>query len=177
MQVRIVKESEVARSLDAAIRRGLCICFPQDKDVFSKTRKWHGSGPVYSVFVQEGDNVIAHVGMVDRVIKVGDKEYRIAGVQNMFVIPEYRGTGLSNAVLSSAMEEAKRQGFDYGLLFTTEYTKEVYARNGWVQITGRKFIAFDDGEEIGALEEVKMYCSLTGRDFPPGTVNLQGNDW
>ena len=178
LQPRIVKESELDEKLDAAIKKSLCLCFPHNKEVFLQTRYWHNSVPVYSALIEDGDNIIAHVSVIDRIVKVGDKKCRVAGVQNVFVLPEYRGKGLSDTVLKTAMAEAKRKGFDFGLLFTGEKNKKVYARNGWVQINEQKFIRIEDGREIErSPEAVNMYYPVRKKVFPAGTVNLQGNDW
>ncbi|GAG39464.1 unnamed protein product, partial [marine sediment metagenome] len=67
---------------------------------------------------------------------------------------------------------------DFGLLFAGDDTKKLYARYGWVQITGRKFIRTEQGKQLVMPEEgVKMYYSLTGKDFPTAIVNLQGDEW
>jgi GNAT superfamily N-acetyltransferase len=178
MQLRIVKESEINHGLDAVIKKGLCTCFPKDRFEFAQNRPWHGSIPAYSLLIEDGKNIIAHAGVVDRTIKVENRTYRVAGVQSLFVMPEHRGTGLSDRVLKAAMQEAKDRDFEYGLLFTTKDKINVYARNSWLQITRQKFIRIEDGTEIFLPDEtVKMYYPLKDNDFPKGIVNLQGNDW
>lgn len=178
LKPRIIKESQVGEKLDVEIRKNLCICFPRDKDVYSKVRAWHNIWPIFIAIIEQGNNVIAHAAVVDRIIKVGNENLRVAGLQNVFVLPEHRGRRLSTTVIQAAMAEAQQQDFDCGLLFTYEPVKKVYARNGWLQITDRKFIRIDNGREIEMPQEtVKMYYPLRRKDFPAGIVNLQGNDW
>lgn len=38
MKTAIIKESQMTKHIDESIRQGLCICFPIDMAVFSKTR-------------------------------------------------------------------------------------------------------------------------------------------
>jgi len=177
-QPRILTEDQIDEKLDAAIRKNLALCFPHNKAVFSQTRRWQGVTPAYSVIVEDYDNVIAYTSIIDRTIKVGDEDCRIAGAQNVFVIPQYRGMGFSEVVLNAAMDEAKRQDFDFGLLFTRKNIKNVYARSGWIQITGRKFIRIENDIESDLPQEsIKMYYPLLKKDFPPGIVHLHGNKW
>ncbi len=178
MEVRIVKESGVTPSLDEAIRKSLVICFPHDKEVFSQSRQWRGNTPFYNVIIQDGGNVCAHVVVVDRTISVGQTQLRIACVANVFVLPGYRGKGLSDKVLIAATAEAKNIGFDCGLLLTSEDIKHIYIRNGWLGISGQKFIAVENGIEYRLPEEkIKMFYPLSISKFPTGTVHLQGNRW
>ena len=178
MQLRIIKEAEIDVKLDAAIKKCLCICFPKDKIEFSQSRYWHGSAPAYSVLIEEGNNIIAHTGVVDRTIKIEDQQYRVAGIQSLFVVPEHRGKGLSDRILKAVIQEAQHEGYDYGLLFTTKEITNVFERNGWLQITKQKFVRIEDDMEIFLPKEtIKMYYPLKYKTFPKRIVNLQGNDW
>jgi GNAT superfamily N-acetyltransferase len=56
--------------------------------------------PAWNVIVEDAGMVVAHVGIIDRVIKAGNRQLRIAGIQNVFVLPEYRGQGLSGSKYS-----------------------------------------------------------------------------
>ncbi len=178
MQPRIIKEDEISEKLDAAIRKTLAICFPHRKDTYSKTYYSYDNKPVFSVVIENGGDCCAYVGVIDRTIKLGGKEYRVAGVQNICVLPEYRGRRLSDTVLKAEMQEAHTRRFDFGLLFTQKKIKRVYTRNGWIEIKNRKFIHTENGVNVGMPpESVKMYYPLTVKDFPTGDVNLLGNKW
>jgi GNAT superfamily N-acetyltransferase len=176
---RIVPETAITPAQDAAIRAGLCTCFPPDREIFSRTRAWHGSHPAWTVLVEHGDSVIAHVGVVERQIFVGREQVRIAGVQNAFVLPEHRGRGLFRQTMAAVLEEAKRRGLEFGLLFCTSEIGEKYARQGWRLPNGRAVIRLDEVglEQPLPAKNVTMFYPLAGRDLPPGDLHLQGNDW
>lgn len=186
MQTRIVKESEISETLDIAIRKALAICFPHHKDIYSKTYYLNDLKPVFSAVIEDDGSVIAYAGVIDRTIKIDGREYRAAGVQNVCVLPKYRGQRLSDIVLKAAMEEAHIWRFDFGLLFTQQSIKQIYARNGWVQIKHRKFIRTETCPERSRRnsvniemppESIKMYYPLAVKDFPAGDVDLLGNKW
>ena len=129
MTPRIVLETSITPAEDAAIRAALCLCFPADREVFSQTRAWHGTFPTWSIIVEHQDQVIAHVGIVEREILVGVDRVRAAGIQNVLVVPEHRKTNLFRQIMSVAMEEARRRDIDLGILFCTRTWPEYM--HGW----------------------------------------------
>jgi GNAT superfamily N-acetyltransferase len=178
MQPRIIKETEITEKLIAAIKKTLVICFPHHKDEFSKTHYLSDLKPLFSVIIEYGSDCCAYVGVLDRTIKISSRNYRVAGVQNICVLPNYRGQQLSDAVLKAAMQEALAQRFDFGLLFTQEKIKKIYTRSGWLEIKNRKFIRTQNNLHIEMPpESIKMYYPLAVKDFPTGDVDLLGNKW
>jgi predicted N-acetyltransferase YhbS len=178
MEARIVDEREMSPELDAAIRRSLCICFPADAAVFAATRRWHGSAPAFSAVIEDGPEVIAHVGAVDRTVRFGAVPARAAGIQNVLVLPAHRGKGLSDAVMLAVQAEAARRGFDCGLLFCVPRLEKVYARVGWRTIPNDAVRVDDDGAEAPIPgKNISMFLPLRLAAAPPGLLYLGGNDW
>jgi predicted N-acetyltransferase YhbS len=178
VRLRVLKELEIDEALDAAIRQMLVSCFPRDKSVYSHTRVWHGSTPAFTVLIEKAGQVVAHLCLIDRVIRVADQQLRVAGVGNVCVLPDYRGKGLSGRILKAAMKYAGQAGFDWGLLFTSEGVKKVYARNGWRLLPNVIVIRVENGQKIERPPEaVTMVYPLKLAEFPAGVVHLQGNDW
>jgi len=179
VRLQIVSEANISPAQDAAIRAGLCVCFPPDREVFSQTRAWHGSYPAWSVLVVCEDSLVAHAGIVQRQILVGQEQVWIAGVQNVFVLPEHRGLGLFRQVMSAALDEARRRGLDFGLLFCAPDIGRKYARQGWHPLEGRSVTRIDEQGRPQPLpsKNVTMFYPLAGRSMPQGNLHLSGNDW
>jgi len=94
LKLSVVPEENVGADLDARIRDGLCACFPADAGVFSKTRVWHGSVPTWSVVLEAPDkSVVSHAEVVDRTIRVGEIQTRVAGVGACSCGPRIGGGG------------------------------------------------------------------------------------
>ncbi len=174
----IVLESQMPAELDQRIRAGLCASFPVDNGVFAHTRAWHGSRPCYTVVMEQGEEVVAHVGVVDRTIRVSDVPLRVAGIQNVFVRPGFRGQGLCDRIMIAAMDEALRLGFDCGLLFCVPKLERVYAATGWKNLGERTVIRVDEGRDVAIPDKnITLYLPLARTGFPDGIIHLQGNDW
>lgn len=179
MKLQIVLETAISPAQDASIRAGLCICFPPDVEIFSRTRAWHGCHPAWSVLVEHADSVIAHAGVVEREVFVGQEQVSVAGVQNTFVLPEHRGRGLFRQVMAAVLEEAGRRGLEFGLLFCTPEIGAKYARQGWSLLDDRGVTRLDEDWRRLPLpaKNVTMWYPIVGRTLPPGDLDLQGNDW
>lgn len=175
---RIVDESEVTPDLDARIRAGLCLCFPKDRDVFAQSRAWHGSNPAFSAILEDAGEVIAHVGVVDRTVRIGNSPTRAAGIMNVFVLPSHRGRRLSDLVMVTAMAQAARRGFDLGLLFCTRPLVSVYARTGWI-LADNPVVRVEAGRAYPLPEgNLAMLLPLGQKAISTGAIiHLCGNDW
>ncbi len=179
MEIITLSEAEINPELDAAIRKSLCLVFPDGISTFSKTRAWHGSVSSWTHCIENKGAVIAHLGVVDRSVLIGEKILRIAGIQGVIVLPEYRKKGLSDHLLAAAMNEAQRRGFDFGLLFCLPALEKVYARCGWHCLSQRNIIRVDDDgtEKPLPQKNIAMEYPLQLNTFPEGDIHLQGNDW
>lgn len=178
MKELIIEESEMPVEIDTSIRKGLCECFTPDAVFFAESRAWHGSSPAFTAVFLDGNAVVAHVGVVDRTISIDGRFLRVAGVQNVFVLPSQRGKQLCGQVMAAAMRESVRRGFDCGLLFCIPELEKVYTGAGWQGLGPRNAIRTENGRDIPIPDKnIAMYYPLSLRDFPTGGIRLQGNDW
>ena len=176
---RIVDETALTTTEDAAIRAALCRCFPADREVFAQTRGWHGSLPAWSVVVDHGELVVGHAGIVEREILVGHERLRIAGIQNVLVVPEHRKTDLFRQIMTVAMQEAGRREADLGILFCTTDLARVYGWLGWRLLKDRTVTRIDEEGHVQPLpaKNVSMFYPLRRAEMPAGDIDLLGNDW
>lgn len=177
-QIRIVDESDLSPEEDAAIRHGLCLAFPKDAHVFSQTRAWHGSGPSFSALLESDGAILAHVGVVDRTVRVGDLSFRAAGVQNVYSLPNARGRGLAKKALACAMGAAAERGYDIGLLFCVPELEAYYAGDGWRFAPVEGVVRLEDGRPLPLPKDnIAMFLPFRLDGIPSGVLHLCGNDW
>jgi len=99
-------------------------------------------------------------------------------MQSFCVLPDYRGTGLSDRMMSIAMEQANKRGFDAGLLFCLDELETVYGRMGWHKLDSHVFMLDEkEGKLLIPAKNVVMFYPLAKRQFPPGDIDLAGTDW
>lgn len=175
----LVLEEDFPADLDAEVRRLLCECFPKDAAIFAATRAWNGCRPKFSLMFREGERVIAHLGIVERIVSVDGLSVRAAGVQNVCVHPSWRGRHLSALLLDKAMEEARSRGFEAGLLFCLPELEPVYARSGWRRLSHREIVCRDAAGASGPLpgKNIAMDYPILFCEFPAGVLDLEGREW
>jgi GNAT superfamily N-acetyltransferase len=183
LNIEIFREAQITRELDEKIRDGLCFSFPQDAGFFRKTRFWNGIIPVSAVLGfsdDESRSVIAHMGIVQRRILVNRrKELFIFGIQNVFIHPDYRGTGVLGSLMDAVSGFVRAESYDCGLLFCVPELEKVYSRFSWKKIYNSRISKVDEaGEEILISEKnIAMFYPLSLTVFPAGDINLRGYDW
>jgi len=180
VSLSVIEEQDISSELDKAIRETLVVCFPTDREYYRRQSWWH-CVPIYRVLGRDVcGSVVSHVAMVERVVTVGPKlsKVRVAGIQSFCVLPGHRGTGLSDKMMCLAMEEARRRGFDAGLLFCLDRLKAVYARMGWIKIDAAVYMTDDKkGRTFIPAKNITMFYPIQVREFPKGDIDLAGADW
>ena len=178
VSVEIIDEDQIASELDAAIRRLLCDCFPADMTAFSASRAWNGVHPLYSVICRHRDRIVGQIGIVERLITCGGVPVRIAGVQSLAVVPDWRKSGASQRLMTAAMDDARRRGIRFGLLFCLPGLANFYARLGWRQIERAVTMLDAAGRSVPlTAKNIAMNLPLGDEKFPPGPIDLAGRDW
>jgi len=175
---KIISENEINESLQSTLKKSLCICFPKDIEVFSKVTYWR-SIPSYRVIWEKDGNIISHIAVVDRSIAVAGEQIRVAGIQSVFVLPEYRGEDRCKEMFDLLIEEACQRKFDYSVLFCDPGLEKVYQQFGYKKLNDMQIIFTDEHgseQELGS-REIVMWCPVCGSEFPTGNISLNGDKW
>jgi len=176
----VINEEDISPEMDRAIREILVVCFPTDREYYQRQSWWH-CVPKYRVLGRDTEgSIVAHAAVVERKVFVGPNlsEVRVAGIQSFCILPDYRGTGLSNKMMSAAMEEANRRGFDAGLLFCLERLETLYSRMGWSKLNAAVYMANEkEGKTLIPAKNIAMFYPLRAKQFPVGHIDLAGTDW
>lgn len=174
----VINEEDISSQLDKAIREMLVVCFPADREYFQQQSFWH-SPAVYRVLGKnDKGSIVSHTALVERNIIIGPafKKMRIVGIQSFCVLPDYRGTGLSNKMMSVVLEEGSRRGFDAGLLFCREQFLKVYGNMGWSKLDAAVYTN-SDKKGKALMSGFTMFYPLRAKQLPPGDIDLAGTDW
>lgn len=188
VSLSIINEQDICSELDKAIRKTLVVCFPADCEYYQRRSWWHCI-PIYRVVGQDSKgSIVAHAAVVERRVIVRRKaspsgganliEVRVAGIQSFCILPDYRGTGLSDQMMSAAMDEANRRTFDAGLLFCVNQLQTVYGRMGWAKLDTAVYMTDDrEGKTLIPAKNIAMFYPLRTKQFPIGDIDLAGTDW
>jgi predicted GNAT family N-acyltransferase len=176
----VIKEQDITPQLDMAIREMLVVCFPADREYYRRQSWWH-CVPAYRVLGKnDKGSIVAHTAVVERVVIVGPSlsKVRVAGIQSFCLLQDYRGTNLSNKMMSVAMKEAGSRGFDAGLLFCRERLETVYGGMGFRKLDAAVYMADDTkGKTLIPAGNITMFYPLRAKQLPAGDIDLAGTDW
>ncbi len=169
-----MSEARIDASLDAKIRAYLIEIFPHWAPIFRRRRAWHDAVPVFTVLATDAsDAVVGHVAVVERTIATEwNVRYEAASFQGVSVLPERRGRGLASRLLQTALDESRRRGFPFAILFCREPLVKFYERNGW-KLPYDSMIMWRDRElPIHMQSDYPMYRELTRQKLPEGPLDV-----
>ncbi len=180
LDFRIVDEDDITSELDHAIREGLVKCFPGDRELFSRQRWWH-SPQSWTIAALEPDGTVASsLCIIERNITVGGegRTLTVAGIGNVFAIPQWQNTGLIDRVMALALEDARKRGIKAGLLFCLPVLEKIYSRMGWRKIDAAVFMQDESGARaLLPAKNIVMAIPIMLEKFPEGDIDLMGRDW
>ncbi len=172
--IEILNENEIDSALDEKLREFLIAIFPNWETVFRTRRAWHDAPPVFTTLARDREGkIVGHVAVVERTLTTNwNYRYRAASVQGVSVAPEYRKTGLSTRLLDMSLDEARRRGYPYAILFCREPLVHFYERNSWRLPNGSMIMWRERELPIHMQSNCPMYRELTDKPFPEGSVDV-----
>ena len=171
----VLSEKNIDEKLDQAMREVLAESY--NTDFLDKGRIFNGNIPIYTVILLDNDIICAHAAVIDARIVIEGNDFRVAGLGYLCVTKQYRGQNLGRQIADICMQEADKDKFDFGLLFTTGTLPKIYSPLGWKSLAADFFYLEDESAKQLPIEILRMYYPLTKKDFPTGDVYLQQNYW
>ncbi len=160
-------------SRDAAISSLLDACF----DGTHGGRTWFKQIPHERLLAWSGSNLMGHVGMEFRVVRVGEVIVPILGIVDLCVAPAAWRQGIGAALLRGAEERARGQSFALAMADDPRlYERAGYSLLNDVNVT---FLAIDELRCHSVisrdLSEIFMVKQLTCDVWPDGPIDLLGH--
>ncbi len=157
---------------NAAIADLLDTCF----DSVHGGRTYYKQVPHECLLVWSGSDLIGHVGMDFRMVRVGEAILPILGIIDLCVTPPARRQGIGAALLQRAEERAKAQSFSLAMADD----QRLYHRTGYSLLPAASvtFLAIDELRSHSVirrdLSDIFMVKQLGGDAWPDGQIDLLG---
>ncbi|MCS3458970.1 MULTISPECIES: GNAT family N-acetyltransferase [Aeromonas] len=147
-------------------------CFP----AYALPRSYFKQRPHLRGLVWQGDQLVGHVGLDQRMIAVGDQPVAILGLIDLCVAPQLRGQGLASAMLAELQVFAHSKALDY--LFLIAEDPSLYLANGFVQITQYcSWLRINDFKNYGVAVELLddiLIKAVGDAPWPDRPIDLLG---
>ena len=108
--------------------------------------------PEHSWVVEENGQLVSHLRIYDRWMRVGQAKLHIAGIGNVITAPEARGHGYAGKLMQAILPELQREQYAYSLLWT--HLPDLYGRYGWVPIEQELVRAIMPPPALGSVQAV-----------------------
>lgn len=162
----VIAFTDVPEKIEQSIVQGLMTCWPQHADRFIAEGKiLNGNYPMYTFVMMHDDVVIAHCGLVEKEVEFTKTPYCVAGLQQTFVLPKYRGQNLTKILLDEFVRVARKHNFDFAMGFARDYVWKFHLNAGWS--------ALDDYIN----EQRPVYKLIALSELPAGSLQLNGKPW
>ena len=172
LDVEYLADSSVNASMDARIRELLTTCFTKPEDVVFKDRRYFREPYPHRWVIRDTQgSIIAHVGVHEKFVEADGRTFRIGGIAEVCVHPEFRGRGLVKTMLASVHDWLIRHEFDFAVLFGDP---RVYDSSGYVEVNN---LIHDDVTATGerrTSQSPAMVRQLSDTPWPDGQVYLPG---
>lgn len=166
--IRYLPANSVDAALDRELRALLSTCFTGPQDfVFKHQRYFHEPYNHRWVTRNEQGAIVAHIGVHDKTVEADGQVYRIGGIGDVCVHPDYRGKGYVGLMLAPICEWLAQHGFVFSVLFGNP---RVYGSSGYVAVDN----VFADSEGEGRKQIPAMAVALTDIPWPVSDVYLPG---
>jgi predicted acetyltransferase len=131
MTVHYLADNDVTPILDMQLRFTLSRCFSDQKAIFSKQR-FFKEAPQHRYYIEDdADNIIAHVAVHDKTVLIDGKQYSVAGIAEVCVLPEHRKKGFVGQIFKCLHRDLKQRNVDFSILFG-DYV--IYGSSGYKEI-------------------------------------------
>jgi aminoglycoside 2'-N-acetyltransferase I len=162
----------------ADIRALMDLAFEGD---FSDADWKHTLGGWHAV-VRVGGALVAHVSVVPRILRIGDRPLRTGYVEGMATHPDHRRRGHAASLLRAANERILAT-YELGALSDGTGIEGFYQRHGWKAWTGKSFVEGPGGTEAtpdddgGILVLPNPACRGLDTDLPITCDWRAGDVW
>ena len=171
-QIERIEEMRLTPADDRAIARLLLRAFDTEFDGRSYFKQRHH----LRLIQREGHEVLGHMALCMRDIRVADTLVPIIGLAEVATDPDHRGRGIATALMAAAITEARASLAEYFLLFGDQ---PLYAASGFVPQANPYVAVGMEGARTGQVEsrlaDTLMVLPLRGGHWDgTATVDMLG---
>jgi GNAT superfamily N-acetyltransferase len=134
--------------------------------------------PTWSALVKADQRVVAHAGIVYRVIQIGDLRVPVGGIAGVMTLPGWRQRGYARAALAKATAFVGMQLWaPFAVVICPKEDTGFYEHIGW-RVAAEATWCDQPGGHVQLENEVVLFVPCQGdADWPSGPIDLCGAPW
>jgi len=140
-------------------------------------RSYHKQLPHFRILATVAGDIVGHLGIDHRMIRVGDSAISIFGIIDLCVDIDSRAQGIGSKLLTRAHDMAMRHNVDFLLLMASDH--RLYKKNGFLSVNDVcSWLRIDDHRNYGVAVETihaeMMAKAVNKSEWPNGPIDLLG---
>lgn len=173
MKVQLHQEQALIGQKATAVNTLLQICFPG----FPSDRNYYKSLPSFRFLVWENKNLIGHLSIVFRIVKVGSTVTRIFGISDVCVHPDHRSKQVASLLLDEVEKNSQEYQIDFLILIAEE--RALYKKRGYKSVSNTvRWLLINDHQSLGVmhgnLDQSLMVKQMGTLKWNKGLLDLMG---
>jgi|HubBroStandDraft_6_1064221.scaffolds.fasta_scaffold174219_2 predicted acetyltransferase len=166
-----VQPDDLSGDLATGVHRLLRDAFPEDGPHEGDYYRALGA-PEVAIVLRDGPQVVGHLGLYTREVKIGNEVLKIGMLGGIVVAPDRRRQGHSRVLVRHAHELLKARRIPFSILFAWE--PRIYEGSGYKLMQNQIRFLDSDGAWKTFVYQGGMYAELMGTPWPNQAIDLCG---
>jgi len=177
MELEFINEFQIDKTTSKKINALLKRCFP---DTEYEKRDYFKQLPHYRILAKEGEHIIGQLGIDFRVMNLNGEAFRVFGVVDLCVDPEFQRKGIGKKLMIEFETIAKKHTDKIDFLFLVADESEYYEKLGfkktnitttWLKIDEHKNYGMGSEKIEDAFFLIK---NISNKQWKDGDLDLLG---
>ncbi len=173
MKILRIEEFKINKKQHSEISELLKLCFSS----YPSNRSFYKQFPSFRYLVFKENELIAHLAIIHRMIKVSEENFVIFGVSDLCVHPDFQQKKIASVLLEELENLGKKHKIDFITLIAQE--KKIYKKNGFkVYNNDCRWLIINETQSLGLaqrnLDNALMVKPLNEKKWNNGMVDFQG---
>lgn len=136
------------------------------------------AAPIWSMLVKADGRVVAHAGIVYRVIQVGNVRVPVGGICGVMTLDDWRDRGYARALLAKATAFVGMQLWaPFAIVICPREDTAFYQHLGW-HVAEAPILCDQGTDRVTLKGEVAVFLPCQGQaEWPTGQIDLLGEPW
>lgn len=174
MITKRIEEFQISTATHQQIQILFASCFPE----YPKDRTYFKQVPTFRYLVWESEQLIGHLGVDHRIIRVGNQLVSIMGIVDLCIDPAFQSKKIASNLIQKLNELAQQHQIDFLVLVTADHN--YYRKHGFQLVQNIcRWLIINNHQMLGIghrrIEESLMVKAIGDKKWNDGMIDFLGH--